>query len=168
MGGMKKIWKRSVHPTIVPYILFGDFNEILRGDEKDGGAIRSDHDMEAFRRCVQDCNILLSTSSSFREDFRDKPFRFESYWLSNDGCKQIVFDAWNATMGDRVDVKLEHYSNALKEWAKKSFGEIRGMIKLIERKLAKAQKLYPNAAAIEACKSMALELDDLHGMEDAY
>lgn len=32
-----------------PYVVFGDFNEILRGIEKEGGTPRCDKDMDAFR-----------------------------------------------------------------------------------------------------------------------
>lgn len=45
-------------PDDSPYIVFGDFNEILRGDEKEGGAIRCDQDMNAFCKCTEECNIV--------------------------------------------------------------------------------------------------------------
>lgn len=56
----------------------------------------------------------------------------------------------------------------LKEWALKSFGEIRGMIKLTERKLTKAQKLTPDASNIATCNALALELDTLPRLEEAH
>ena len=42
----------------LPSIFFGDFNEILRGDEKEGGVPRCDKDMDNFRRCIDDCNVV--------------------------------------------------------------------------------------------------------------
>lgn len=41
-----------------PYVFFGDFNEILRMDEMEGGAIRNENNISAFRRCVDDCNLV--------------------------------------------------------------------------------------------------------------
>ena len=40
------------------YIFFGDFNEILSGAKKEGGSIRHERDIDAFRSCVDDCNLL--------------------------------------------------------------------------------------------------------------
>lgn len=40
-----------------PLIVFGDFNEILNCNEKEGGIIRQDRDMAAFRDCLDDCGL---------------------------------------------------------------------------------------------------------------
>lgn len=39
-------------------IFFGDFNEITRADEKAGGNVRADRDMEAFRECFDECGLV--------------------------------------------------------------------------------------------------------------
>ncbi|XP_074297692.1 uncharacterized protein LOC141628446 [Silene latifolia] len=41
----------------VPIVLFGDFNEILSAQEKDGGAVRSERQMDAFREAIDDCAL---------------------------------------------------------------------------------------------------------------
>lgn len=131
----------------IPYVFFGDFNEILRGEEKEGETVRHEPDMAAFRRCLEDCNvvdlgfrgsfytlsrgnspstmirerldrflatpcwvdlfpninvrhfpiykfdhapILLNSSMPGREEYNEKLFKFESYWLTNDECRQVV------------------------------------------------------------------------------
>ncbi|GMJ05748.1 hypothetical protein HRI_004244000 [Hibiscus trionum] len=40
-----------------PWLVIGDFNEILLSSEKRGGRIRSDRSMEAFRRALEDCDL---------------------------------------------------------------------------------------------------------------
>ncbi|XP_074306558.1 uncharacterized protein LOC141641810 [Silene latifolia] len=40
-----------------PMILFGDFNEILSAREKEGGAIREERQMDAFRSALDDCDL---------------------------------------------------------------------------------------------------------------
>lgn len=38
-------------------LLFGNFNEILSNDEKEGGCARQDREMMAFRGCLDDCGL---------------------------------------------------------------------------------------------------------------
>ncbi|KAL2926933.1 Phosphoglycerate kinase [Bienertia sinuspersici] len=40
-----------------PYIMFGDFNEILSNNEKEGGAVRSERCIDAFRSVVDECEL---------------------------------------------------------------------------------------------------------------
>lgn len=49
-----------------------------------------------------------------------------------------------------------------------AFGETRRMIKVSERKLAKAQKQSPDANMIATCAKMSEELEGLHRVEEAY
>lgn len=71
-------------------------------------------------------------------------------------------------LGSPVEAKLEHCALSLKEWADKSFGDVKSMIKVTERKLAKAQKMSPDAHMLGACESLSIELDHLHRLEEAY
>ena len=49
---------RSInHDARDAFHYFGDFNEILSAMEKDGGARRNYNDMNAFRRCLDDCGL---------------------------------------------------------------------------------------------------------------
>ncbi|XP_051204973.1 uncharacterized protein [Lolium perenne] len=41
----------------MPWVVIGDFNEILFSTEKEGGNSRPDHFMQAFRDALSDCNL---------------------------------------------------------------------------------------------------------------
>lgn len=43
--------------SLEPWICFGDFNEILKADEKKGGAVRARGLMEAFRNTLEFCSL---------------------------------------------------------------------------------------------------------------
>ena len=44
--------------TQLPYVFFGDFYEIMSMNEKEGGALRDERDIVAFRKFVDDCNLV--------------------------------------------------------------------------------------------------------------
>ncbi|KAK9697218.1 hypothetical protein RND81_08G022400 [Saponaria officinalis] len=49
--------RRICGSSRVPIILFGDFNEILSATEKEGGALRRESQMDAFRATIDDCAL---------------------------------------------------------------------------------------------------------------
>ncbi|GMI64383.1 hypothetical protein HRI_000107600 [Hibiscus trionum] len=42
----------------LPWLVMGDFNEILLSSEKEGGQLRSSGNMEAFRLALEDCGLM--------------------------------------------------------------------------------------------------------------
>jgi hypothetical protein len=49
---------RSLHAAVdLPWLVMGDFNEILYSNEKEGGAVRSQRCMQAFRGALNSCNL---------------------------------------------------------------------------------------------------------------
>lgn len=50
---MERYWGNCTKPLV----MFGDFNEILGPSEKDGGAIRGERQMDAFRGAIDGCNL---------------------------------------------------------------------------------------------------------------
>ena len=56
----EKTWEvlRSLHGVSqLPWMVFGDFNEILFNHEKEGGRPRTDHQLQAFHVALGDCNL---------------------------------------------------------------------------------------------------------------
>lgn len=56
-----KTWdlmKSLVDIIQISYVLFGNFNEILSMNEKEGGAVRHERDIDAFRSCIATCNVV--------------------------------------------------------------------------------------------------------------
>ena len=41
-----------------PIVFLGDFNEILWAREKEGGNARPEREMDAFRKCLNDCGLV--------------------------------------------------------------------------------------------------------------
>ena len=61
-SGMRSIsWKlleSLKQQCSMPWIVFGDFNEILNSDEKLGWLDRDARQMERFRECLSNCNLF--------------------------------------------------------------------------------------------------------------
>lgn len=95
-------------------------------------------------------------------------FRFESFWLSNNECKNIVADAWEECLGANIDFHIANCADKLAEWSKHTFGALRSRIKTSERKLNAAQRCPPDANMMRNCKALAFELDELHRLEESY
>lgn len=112
--------------------------------------------------------ILPNSERRSMDNINEKLFPFESFWLSNENCEKVFADAWKDFGGSPIESHLEHCANSLNEWASKSFGDVKRLIKTTEKKLSKAHKLPPDAHMIFICNTLAAELDDLHNCEEAY
>lgn len=65
----REVWNRLVHIGLMrdePWLLTGDFNELLSNDEKLGGDVREDSTFWDFRSMVQECKVreLRTTGNS--------------------------------------------------------------------------------------------------------
>ena len=76
---------------------------------------------------------------------KKKLFRFEEMWLGDKGCGETVEGVWQASyeeMGStRVIKKVEKCGQALTQWSKDCFGNVRNELKKKRKVLARAEKI---------------------------
>lgn len=65
-------------------------------------------------------------------------------------------------------MRIERCAASLSEWANKTFGELKKRIRQTEKSLGLGQRCCPVARMIDTCKTLTLELDDLHRQEESY
>jgi len=74
---------------------------------------------------------------------RKKIFRFEEMWLSNRGCEDVVFSAWNS--GDALEfegnvlAKTDKCGKDLSWWNKNVFGNVRRELERLKKLLVQAK-----------------------------
>ncbi|KAG5543002.1 hypothetical protein RHGRI_015929 [Rhododendron griersonianum] len=86
--------------------------------------------------------LLLNTDLSLNKV--KKPFKFESFWTTEENCKQIVTSSWAQSVNGsdmfRLCKKLRGCKDKLKEWHKNNFEDLRLQIAAFKDRLAEIQK----------------------------
>ncbi|XP_052485232.1 uncharacterized protein LOC128040503 [Gossypium raimondii] len=104
-----------------PWLVCGDFNEILYSFEKKGGLPREKRRMEAFRKALEDCSLVdLSYSDHcplIDTDYRvkrivEKRFKFEAWWILEETFLDETKSIWENSTEDLVK-KLESLKRGL-------------------------------------------------------
>ena len=73
-------------------------------------------------RCHSDhCPVLLETVPR-QTNFLNRPFRFQSFWLSDPSFPQVVTKAWN--QDDNLSTSIDRFTNDAMIWNKNQFGNI--------------------------------------------
>jgi hypothetical protein len=90
----------------LPWVLIGDFNEILYATEKEGGNPRPVHFMQAFREALSDCNLNDM-------DFSGDPFTWRRGQIRERLDRAIADDNWmqmfpNASLSHLDCIKSDH------------------------------------------------------------
>lgn len=50
--------------------------------------------------------------------YRARGFRFETKWLLEEGCEEIVQEAWEGSMGEPIQTRLTAIARGLVGWNK--------------------------------------------------
>lgn len=58
--------------------------------------------------------IMLNTETRRMEDYRDRLFRFESFWLSNEKYHDIVRNSWKEGICSPIETRVETCANSPK------------------------------------------------------
>ena len=170
--------------AVLPWVVFGDFNEILHVDEKLGWKERDSNQMEAFRELLNVCGLFdlgfigqrytwcngrfgdqctllrldrMVVNDGWRAKFpkakvyhvfmaasnhcllalsikknnpqrkRQKWFFFEAIWAREEGCKEVIEQAWDLyrELSDLpIEERLTRCQNQLRWWNQTEFGNV--------------------------------------------
>ncbi|GMI66103.1 hypothetical protein HRI_000279600 [Hibiscus trionum] len=93
-----------------PWLVAGDFNEVMPASEKKGGRVRSERNMEAFRSAMRDCDLADL-------GFSGKWYTWERGVLSSNNVRErldrgIANPSWRACFPDFV---VEHLSHTISD-----------------------------------------------------
>ncbi|XP_072066985.1 uncharacterized protein [Arachis hypogaea] len=180
--------------SAMPWVVFGDFNQVLNQHEKLGGnpityaQAGSNNIQERLDRAMANlgwketfpettiqhltryksdhCPILLDLyGDSKRRKKSQHRFRFEEMWLTNEDCDRIVEEAWNERIGT-VKEKINLCGERLDSWGRRTFGDIPKRIKKAEKALEQLNSLPQNEETLRRTRMEEEELDDLIRMEE--
>ncbi|XP_072064213.1 uncharacterized protein [Arachis hypogaea] len=129
----------------VPFCFMGDFNEILKLEERKGAASLP-ASAEDFKEWVQDLQLVDLPLTDrkftlFREDARlsagPRPFRSLDSWFTHEGFLRMVKDEWRNLGDEQFTSKLKALTVPLRRWHKDNFGDIDNRIKKFEEEIKK-------------------------------
>ncbi|XP_075659013.1 uncharacterized protein LOC142628862 [Castanea sativa] len=115
--------------------------------------------------------IVLRMLPKPRGRKQKKPFRFESMWLKDQRCEQVVIDAWHRGLisaeGNVMQNCLEQCRSSLEDWNKKVFGHVGKKVAELQNKVEWLE-LQPSSTEInQALRSTRFELNSWLDKEDA-
>lgn len=104
-----------------------------------------------------------------------KPFRFESFWVTDVECLSVVTDAWNQQQVGppmlKVCKKLRACKEGLKDWSQRKFGVLKLRIEATKEQLLVVQKQLEqgfNHELVAEERGLARCLEDLWQKEAMY
>ncbi|XP_075665689.1 uncharacterized protein LOC142635419 [Castanea sativa] len=207
----------------LPWVVMGDFNEIMFAGEKLGGNPRPEGQMHQFREVLNKCHLrdlgyigseftwsrrwgsqgwirerldraFVSTSwvsvfpqlrlhhvaastsdhcmlllkcpqTSWRRKRKPKLFRFESMWLRDNQCDDLVIETWEHAecMGGPypLDTCLSECRAALTHWNKSTFGHVGRKISTPRKKLQVLENIGGPGVDMEEVHETKLELNKM-------
>lgn len=94
----------------VPWIVIGDYNEILSNNDKHGGAIRSETQMDAFHSTMDHCHLLplpyyIGDLFTWRKNIQN------GSWMNEILDWAIINNYWDFVFSPTTDQHLEFYKS---------------------------------------------------------
>ncbi|KAK9992681.1 hypothetical protein SO802_027666 [Lithocarpus litseifolius] len=154
----------------LPWVCAGDFNEILRGHEKLGGAPRREVEMEAFRDVVDELGFV---------DLRFTGKKFT--WIGKRGEAMILerldrafatlawLELFPATQGFPsyesnmilASSKIKLCGKKLVEWSRTSFRSVKRQIAEVSKALVLAEEAAAGGGSFDQVRALKLEINEL-------
>jgi hypothetical protein len=98
-------------------------------------------------------------------------FRFESKWLQEEGCEEIVSNAWSvASLPGENDVsqRLRKIAEDLRDWDSNVLGDLEKRIKAIKNELEKVRRGPINQYTVSREHFLREKLDRLELQQDMF
>ena len=117
-------------------------------------------------RCHSDhCPILLESSAK-DSLYLERPFKFQSFWLSDVTFPGVVSGAWSHTT--ELSEAIRRFTRDAKVWNKSHFGNVFAKNKRLMARLngiQRAMAITPSASLLDLEKNLLLELDNVLSQE---
>uniref|UniRef100_A0A2N9GYK3 Reverse transcriptase domain-containing protein n=1 Tax=Fagus sylvatica TaxID=28930 RepID=A0A2N9GYK3_FAGSY len=101
-----------------------------------------------------------------------RPFRFEEIWMTDGGCEETIMKAWEmskpGTRMFKVWHKLKECKKQLGEWSRKSFGNIKKQIEILQQRIKQAESLAIQDRVHANINGLRKELNLLLGKEEKF
>ena len=101
---------------------------------------------------------------------RQKPWRFEHIWLTEEGCKEAIEEAWvyeaNGHAMTRVEGKIGRCQSKLTWWSRMAIGNITQQLKEKKEQLCKAEDATVNGKSMSRLFRLKREINDLLSKEE--
>ena len=96
---------------------------------------------------------------------KNKPFRFESMWMKEKGCRNTINDAWGfpSSESDMIlaSSKIKHCGEKLVEWSRTSFGSIKRQLAEAPKLLVLAEEVAARGCSCDQVRILKLENNEL-------
>lgn len=98
--------------------------------------------------------VLITTHHAL--PFRNRPKRFEAFWLTDPTCHDVVFSTWATqflgSSAYKVKVRLNLVLHNLLRWNKQVFGKLQQTIEVLEQNLQNFQHSTPTSPFMQQCE----------------
>ena len=106
----------------------------------------------------------------FQQPFKKRPFRFGKMWLTHDGCKTLIQNAWSFySQGSRafqLQQKLKNVRKELCSWNKKVFGKVDKEKREKQKTLQDLQDSIKTVQDIRVGKELREDIENLMKIEE--
>ena len=100
---------------------------------------------------------------------KNKPFRFESMWMKEDGCRNTIIDAWGFPSVESnmilASSKIKHCGAKLVEWSRTSFGSIKRQLAEASKLLVLTEEAAARGGSFDQVRILKLEINELFEKE---